>query len=135
MKKILSFLLILTLAIGILPGLAEGDLVQLPRNETLSYFGLAWGTASSYNPLEAGGNVGMGIGGGRFLVYESLYMYNMLTNENEPLIAESAAVLSEDGTRYTVKLKENVTFNDGTPCLAKDVKFSYDVNDTTKFAD
>ncbi|HPA60808.1 MAG TPA: ABC transporter substrate-binding protein [Clostridia bacterium] len=135
MKKILSFLLILTLAIGILPGLAEGDLVQLPRNETLSYFGLAWGTASSYNPLEAGGNVGMGIGGGRFLVYESLYMYNMLTNENEPLIAESAAVLSEDGTRYTVKLKENVTFNDGTPCLAKDVKFSYDVHDTTKFAD
>ncbi len=135
MKKTLVFLLILVLAMSVLPGIAEGNLVQLPRNETLAYFGWAWGTASSYNPMEAGGNVGMGIQNSRFLIYESLYMYNMLTNVNEPLVAESPAVLSEDGTRYTVKMKENVTFNDGTPCLAKDVKFSYDVHDTAKFPD
>lgn len=132
MKKFLALLMVLVLAIGIVPALGEG-LVQLPRNETLTYFGLSWGTASTYNPLEAGGNVGHGIGNGRFLIYESLYMYNMLTNTNEPLIADGPAVLSEDGTFYTVKIKNNVTFNDGTPCLAKDIKFSYDVNDTAKY--
>ncbi len=133
MKKFLALLLVAVMALGIVPTLAEGELVQLPREETLTYFGLSWGTASTYNPLEAGGNVGHGIGNGRFLIYESLYMYNMLTNVNEPLIAEGAAELAEDGSFYTVKMKQNVTFNDGTPCVAKDVKFSFDVHDVAKY--
>lgn len=55
--------------------------------------------------------------------------YDFLYRENEkgefvPSLAESYE-MSEDGTVYTFKLREGLTFADGSPLTAKDVKFSW----------
>jgi peptide/nickel transport system substrate-binding protein len=42
----------------------------------------------------------------------------------EPSLAESWEV-SDDGTVYTFKIRQGVTFHDGTPLTADDVAFSY----------
>ncbi|MEZ4864648.1 MAG: ABC transporter substrate-binding protein [Caldilineaceae bacterium] len=52
----------------------------------------------------------------------------LLVNENlelEPLLAESYTV-AEDGLQYTFTLRPGVTFHDGTPFTAKDVKYTFD---------
>lgn len=47
-------------------------------------------------------------------VYETLYEYSYLGNQNEviPLIAESMPAISSDGLTYTIKIKPNVKFID-----------------------
>ncbi|MRT18306.1 ABC transporter substrate-binding protein, partial [Vitellibacter sp. q18] len=57
-------------------------------------------------------------------VYDGLLDTNE-TGELIPAIAESYDI-SENGLVYTFKLKENVTFHDGTPLTAEDVKYSYE---------
>ncbi|MGR3363405.1 MAG: ABC transporter substrate-binding protein [Maritimibacter harenae] len=58
-------------------------------------------------------------------MYEGLVQYKSGTLEVEPSLAESWEV-SEDGTEYTFKLREGVTFHDGTPFNAEAVKFNFD---------
>jgi len=58
-------------------------------------------------------------------VYEGLVRYAPGTLEVEPGLAESWEI-SEDGTEYTFKLREGVTFHDGTPFNAAAVKFNFD---------
>jgi peptide/nickel transport system substrate-binding protein len=62
----------------------------------------------------------------RFPIYEALYMYNMLTNENEPLLADGP-IAWEDQYNVIVKLKENIHFSDGEPLNADDVLFTFNV--------
>ncbi len=58
-------------------------------------------------------------------LYEGLTRYKPGTLEVAPGLAESWEV-SEDGTEYTFKLREGVTFHDGTPFNAEAVKFNFD---------
>lgn len=58
-------------------------------------------------------------------IYEGLVQYAPGTLDVEPGLAESWEV-SEDGTEYIFKLKEGVTFHDGTPFNAEAVKFNFD---------
>lgn len=58
-------------------------------------------------------------------VYDGLARYKPGTLEVEPALAESWEV-SEDGTTYTFKLREGVTFHDGSPLNAEAVKFNFD---------
>ena len=44
--------------------------------------------------------------------------------EPKPWVAESWEV-SEDGRTYTLKLRDDVTFHDGSPCTAEDVAWSF----------
>ena len=60
-----------------------------------------------------------------FNVYDGLVRYKDGTLEVEPALAESWEV-SEDGTVYTFKLREGVTFHDGSPLNAEAVKFNFD---------
>lgn len=48
------------------------------------------------------------------------------TLEWKPALAESYTV-SEDGTEFTFKIRKGVTWHDGKPFTAEDVKFSYDI--------
>ncbi len=60
-------------------------------------------------------------------IYDTLmYMNPDGAHEPEPRIAESYEI-SEDGTAYTFHLRDDVTFHDGTPLTAADVKFSLEL--------
>jgi peptide/nickel transport system substrate-binding protein len=63
---------------------ADADPNSLPRTETLYYGGLQWGSVNGWNPLSDNMNNALVItqnaGGSRTLMFETLYMYNMLDN-------------------------------------------------------
>ena len=58
-------------------------------------------------------------------LYDTLVVQHPQTGEMVPWLAESWEI-SEDGTQYTFKLREDVTFHDGTPLNAEAVKFTFD---------
>ncbi|WP_206607928.1 ABC transporter substrate-binding protein [Ferruginivarius sediminum] len=58
-------------------------------------------------------------------VYDGLVRYKSGTLQVEPALATSWEI-SEDGTVYTFKLREGVTFHDGTPFNAEAVKFNFE---------
>ncbi|PJE30863.1 peptide/nickel transport system substrate-binding protein [Pseudooceanicola antarcticus] len=58
-------------------------------------------------------------------VYDGLVRYKSGTLEVEPALAESWEI-SEDGTTYTFKLREGVSFHDGSAFDAEAVKFNFD---------
>ena len=58
------------------------------------------------------------------LVFEGLYDVDPDTNEIVPRIAAEMPEQVDDVT-YRIKLKENVTFSDGTPLTAEDILYSY----------
>ncbi|RLI55336.1 MAG: hypothetical protein DRO87_09115 [Candidatus Thorarchaeota archaeon] len=60
-------------------------------------------------------------------IYETLYTYpwdSAVTDPDVPLLAASAPVLSGDGLNYTITLREDITFHDGTPFNASCVKWN-----------
>jgi peptide/nickel transport system substrate-binding protein len=58
-------------------------------------------------------------------VYDGLVRYKDGTLDVEPSLAESWLV-SNDGKTYTFKLRQGVTFHDGSPFNAQSVKFNFD---------
>jgi peptide/nickel transport system substrate-binding protein len=60
-------------------------------------------------------------------IYDTLMYYNPDgTHDPEPRIAESYEI-SEDGLDYTFKIRNDVTFHDGTPVTVDDVVFSIEL--------
>ncbi len=58
------------------------------------------------------------------LVYDSLF-WSQVKEDPEPWLAESATA-SEDRKVWTVTLREGLTWHDGKPLTAEDVKFTFD---------
>lgn len=93
---------------------------EFPRNETLYVSGAAWGPASTWNPFQPGslanttGTIGF--------VYEFLFDFDPLTGEFIPWLAESGDWT--DATTYEVTLRDGLTWSDGQPLTAEDVKFT-----------
>jgi peptide/nickel transport system substrate-binding protein len=57
-------------------------------------------------------------------IFDSLYTYEEGTTLT-PELASGMPEVSKEGTRYVVSLKEGVTFHNGDPITAEDVKYSY----------
>jgi peptide/nickel transport system substrate-binding protein len=94
------------------------------RSETLYTSGTQWGPPSSWNPFNTGGYAMGTIG----LVYETPFIYDPLTNEYTPWLAESGEWTSD--TTYQMKVRQGVTWSDGTPLTAADVKFTFELGQT-----
>jgi peptide/nickel transport system substrate-binding protein len=101
---------------------------SLPRDETLYINGLQWSAVVGWNPYSSNNNNAMGFAAGanaRVPIFETPYMYNMLTGEQYPLLADGDWAWNEDMTEITFQLKEAAMWSDGTPVTAEDVAYTF----------
>lgn len=103
---------------------SEGETTDFPRDETFYFFSGMGVLPTTFNPLDGNPNWPTG-STMQYLLYEALFMMNMLTGELEPLIADSYSV-QDDGS-IKVVINEKAHFNDGSDLTAEDVKYSYDL--------
>ncbi|MBR2822082.1 MAG: ABC transporter substrate-binding protein [Clostridia bacterium] len=130
MKKILAILLAAVMLLGAASAFAEAQ--DLPRNETVYFGGQQWGSVVGCNPLSSDNNNAMAIAanprGSRTIMFETLYMYNMLDGKLYPLLADGDYTWNEDMTECTVKIKSAAAWSDYTPVTAKDVAATWNVS-------
>jgi peptide/nickel transport system substrate-binding protein len=72
------------------------------------------------------GNYAMGTLG---LVYETLFLYDPLTDKFTPWLAESGKWT--DAKTYELKVRQGLTWSDGKPLTADDVKFTFELGKKT----
>lgn len=129
MSKLLAMLLAVAMICGIAVTASASD-VTLPREETLYFAGQQWGSVNSWNIVGTNQNNSMAIagnaGGYRTTMFETLFMFDFLTGEKKPLLADSYE-WNEDLTAMTVTLKDAAHWSDGTPVTAADVVATWDV--------
>jgi peptide/nickel transport system substrate-binding protein len=99
--------------------------VTFPREETLYTGGKQWGPVSNWNPL-MNGNYATGTIG---LVYETLFLYDPLADKFTPWLAESGKW--NDATTYELKIRKGISWSDGKPLTADDVKFTFELGQKT----
>ncbi len=115
--------LVLAVTIAIGAFLAAGTTATakdtaLPRNGTLYTSGTAWGPFTNFNPLRSGYATGV-LG----LLYETLFRYDPLKDRFIPWLATSGRWA---GTTYVLNVRPGVTWNDGKPLTAADVKYTFE---------
>jgi peptide/nickel transport system substrate-binding protein len=104
-----------------------GDTV-LPRKETLYFNGQQWGSVVGWNPYGSSNNNAMAIAAqdnSRVVMFETLYLYNMLDGKVYPLLADGDYVWNDAQTEITVKMNPAAKWNDGTPVTADDVAYTW----------
>jgi peptide/nickel transport system substrate-binding protein len=110
----------------------DADPNQLPRTETLYYGGQQWGAVNGWNPLSDDMNNALAIaqsaGGSRSLMFETLYMYNMLDGTMQPLLADGDYVWNDTKTEMTVKINSAAKWSDGSAVTADDVAYTFESN-------
>lgn len=84
------------------------------------------GTTDKITSLDPAGSYDNGSYAVQINVFPFLYAQDYNTSELSPDIAADDGTWSEDGTKFTVKLKEGLTFANGNPLTSSDVKFSFD---------
>ena len=130
MKKLLALVLALSLAMSLVAVAGAEAPTDLPRNETMYFGGQQWGKAIGYNPLSSNMNNSMALAsaprGSRTIMFETLYMYNMLDGKLYPLLADGDYVWNDDLTEMTIAIKPAAKWNDGTPVTAEDVAATWD---------
>ncbi len=99
---------------------AAATQTQLPRSETIYVGGGLWSQPNNFNPTVSWAAVTGTIG----LIYETLFIYDPLKDKLEPWLAKSGEWISND--TYRVVLKSGLTWQDGKPLTAEDVKFTFD---------
>lgn len=127
-KKITLLVFTIILAVGTVFGGGRQSSSQAapsgtsPRNQTL-YMNLQNdGTITGYNPY---GNCNNNFSKDESqLVFETLFLFNMLDKKLYPQIGDS---YSWDGQTMTIQLNQNVKFWDGTALTAQDVVNSYEL--------
>ncbi|MFA4641440.1 ABC transporter substrate-binding protein [Pyrococcus kukulkanii] len=119
MKKTLSIVLGLAVFLSLLGPISAQE--ELPRSETIYVGGGLWSQPNNFNPLVSWAAVTGTIG----LIYETLFIYDPLKDKLEPWLAESGKWVND--TVYEVKLREGLTWQDGKPLTAEDVKFTFEL--------
>lgn len=113
--------LIIALITLILVGCNSSKQVSYPREKTLYMGGFQWGEPASFNPL-SDWPVTWPATGGSNLMYESLFAYNILTGELEPLLASRYQF---EKSVITVYMNEGTRWSDGRDLTLDDVEYTY----------
>lgn len=109
---------------------STGTDLNTPREETVYFGGRQWGKPNNMNPLSPNPNL-FGMSQTDFpdeQMYETLYMYNLLTNEIYPLLADGDIEWNADNTVATVKINPDAKWSDGTAVTVEDVKATFDTH-------
>jgi peptide/nickel transport system substrate-binding protein len=93
------------------------SLTSLPRNQTVYTSGVAYGAPSAWNPM----NVGAMATGTEGLVYETLELYNPVTNGYINWLARSVTV---SGLTCTIQLRNGIKWSNGKPLTSADVAYT-----------
>ena len=99
-----------------------------PRKETLYFNGQQWGTINDWNPLSSNSNNAMAVtqqDNARELVYETLFLYNMLDGKLYGLLGKDYS-WNDGQTELTITLNSDAKWSDGTPVTAQDVAYTFD---------
>jgi len=64
----------------------------------------------------------------RVIMFETMYLFNMLDGKSYPLLADGDPVWNDARTEVTVKLKPAAKWSDGTALTADDVAYTWDTN-------
>jgi peptide/nickel transport system substrate-binding protein len=103
----------------------------LPRNETLYFNGLQWSAVVGWNPYSSSMNNALAVTGkdaARVVMFETLYLYDMLDGGSYPLLADGPFTWDAAQTQVTVKIKAAAHWSDGTPLTADDVAYTWATN-------
>ena len=106
----------------------SADAGSTPRNETLYFNGQQWGTINDWNPLSSNSNNAMAItqnDNARVIVYETLFMYNMLDGKLYGLLGKDYS-WNDGQTELTITLNPDAKWSDQTPVTAQDVAYTFD---------
>ena len=106
----------------------DGQSGSTPRNETLYFNGQQWGTINDWNPLSSNSNNAMAISqndNSRELVYETLFMYNMLDGKIYGLLGKNYE-WNQDQTDLTITINPDAKWNDETAVTADDVVYTFE---------
>ncbi len=104
---------------------------QLPRNETLYFNGFQWNAVVGWNPYSSSMNNAPAIAAkdaSRVVMFETLYVYDMLDGVSYPLLADGDPVWNDAHTEMTVKIKAAAKWSDGSAVTADDVAYTWDTN-------
>lgn len=121
MKKVLACLLALVTMMSFVTGCgAPDDAGAGEGKDTLLY---------AYNGELGNLDPNMRNTNGAILAAQSMFdtLFDPYTAEHAPRVA-TGYVCSDDGMEYTITLRDDVTFHDGTKVTAKDVKYSIENN-------
>ena len=105
-------------ALTVSAGASNSSATALPRAATLYTSGTAWGPFTNFNPLRSGYATGV-LG----LLYETLFRYDPLKDKFIPWLATNGRWA---GNTYVLTVRRGVTWNDGKPLTAADVKFTFE---------
>ncbi len=94
------------------------SITSLPRNETVYTSGAAYSAPTIWNPMDVG-NYATGTQG---LLYETLFLYNPVTNTYLPWLAKSGTWTTP--STYTIVLRNGVTWSNGSPLTCADVAYT-----------
>lgn len=131
-RKLLALALALVMVMGMTAVASAETVTQLPRNETLYFGGQQWGAVATWNPIGVNQNNAMActtqVIGSRTLMFETLYMYDILSGTRKPLLAIGEPVWNDALTELTVKLNPAAKWSDGTAITSADVVKTWDIS-------
>lgn len=110
-------------AVASLAACGVRDAADTPANDSSA---ITIGTTDKITSLDPAGSYDNGSYAVQIQVFPFLYAQDYDTSALSPDIAADDGTWNEDGTQFTVKLKEGLTFANGNPLTSSDVKFSYD---------
>lgn len=121
MKLAKMFLLVLSLmAFGLMASAQD-----LPRKQTLYIGGFQWGPPTSFNPIGSGPAWPMGQTFGTQYVYETLFIYNLMTGTLDPQLG--AKLETPDASTFKVTLQNGTRWQDGRALTSADVVYTFDL--------